>query len=229
MSRLPSWLLCALLSTYSLDVMGRLYETLDAGVIEWIENQHVFFVASAPGEGGHINCSPKGLDSFRVLGPLSVAYLDLTGSGVETIAHLRDNGRIVLMFCAFEGPPRILRIHGRGAPVQVGDARYDDLLQHFMPLAPELLASARAVIQIDVERIADSCGYGVPLLRYESDRSQVHAWTNNRLRKHGPAASLEYQTEKNLSSIDKLPGLAPDEQHEAPPPGPTAQVDKERA
>jgi hypothetical protein len=202
--------------------MGQLYETLDAGVIEWIERQHVFFVASAPGDGGHINCSPKGLDLFRVLGPLSVAYLDLTGSGVETIAHLRDNGRIVLMFCAFEGPPRILRLHGRGAPVQAGDPRFDHLLQHFMPLSPELLASARAVIQIEVERIADSCGYGVPLMRYQSDRSQMRAWTNNRLRTHGPGAILEYQMDKNLSSIDHLPGLVSDEQPKARQVGPTA-------
>ena len=103
--------------------MGRQYETIDDALAAWIVQQHVFFVATAPGEGGHVNCSPKGLDSFRVLGPTTVAYLDFSGSGIESIAHLRDNGRFVLMFCAFEGAPRIVRLHGRGTPVQVGDGR----------------------------------------------------------------------------------------------------------
>lgn len=189
--------------------MGRIYEILDPDLIGWIQRQHLFFAATAPGEGGHVNCSPKGLDTLRILGPLTVAYLDITGSGAETIAHLRDNGRIVLMFCAFEGPPKILRIHGRGAAVQAGDPRFPDLLQSFLPLEPQLLASARSVICIDVERIADSCGYGVPLMQYEGERTQQAAWTDNRLRKHGPDAILQYQTEKNLTSIDGLPGLEP--------------------
>src|SRR5947209_17039391 len=136
--------------------MGRVYETLTPDLISWIERQHLFFTATAPSNGGHVNCSPKGLDTLRILDPLTVLYLDLTGSGVETIAHLRDNGRIVLMFCAFEGPPRILRIHGRGSVRQRGRSGFDDLLQHFMHLEPPLPASARSVIRIDVERIADS-------------------------------------------------------------------------
>jgi hypothetical protein len=189
--------------------MGRIYDTLTPDLIAWIERQHLFFTATAPDEGAHVNCSPKGLDTLRILDPLTVVYLDLTGSGVETIAHLRDNGRIVLMFCAFEGPPKILRIHGKGSVVQRGSPRFDNLVQHFLPLEPPLQASARSVICIDVERIADSCGYGVPLMRYEGERSQLAAWTDNRLRKHGPEAIRQYQAEKNLASIDHLPGLDP--------------------
>lgn len=192
--------------------MGKLYESLDAGLIEWIQHQHVFFVASAPGEGGHINCSPKGLNTFRVLGPRKVAYLDFSGSGIETIAHLRDNGRIVLMFCAFDGPPKIVRLHGRGAPVQAGDEGFTELLQHFLPLSPQLQTSARAVIQIDVDRISDSCGYGVPLMRFESDRSQIAAYTDNQLRKHGPETIVRDRMTKNRVSIDDLPGLVPPDQ-----------------
>lgn len=187
--------------------MAHLYETLTPDLISWIERQPLFFTATAPTHGGHVNCSPKGLDTLRVLDTRTVAYLDLTGSGVESVAHLRDNGRIVLMFCAFEGPPKILRIHGHGSVVQRGDPYFDELLQHFLPLEPPLLASARSVIRIDVERIADSCGYGVPLMRFEGQRNQLAAWTDNRLRKYGPEAILQYQEVNNLASIDRLPGL----------------------
>jgi hypothetical protein len=189
--------------------MGRVYDALDADLVRWIEEQHLFFVASAPGEGGHVNCSPKGLDSLRILGPHSIAYLDLTGSGAETIAHLRDNGRIVLMFCAFEGPPKVLRLHGHGTAVQPGDPRFRDLFERFLPLPPQLIPAARAVIHIDIERISDSCGYGVPLMHYEGNRTQTVAWADNRLRKYGPDALLQYQQEKNLTSIDDLPAIDP--------------------
>src|SRR5579864_9076394 len=138
--------------------MGRTYETLDSGLVAWIERQHLFFTATAPGTGGHVNCSPKGLDTLRILGPCTVAYLDLTGSGVETIAHLRDNGRIVLMFCAFEGPPKILRIHGCGDAIQAGDDRFQDLIQPFLPLDSAISAAVRSIVRVEVERIADSCG-----------------------------------------------------------------------
>jgi hypothetical protein len=197
--------------------MGRQYETLTPDLIAWIERQHLFFTATAPGDGGHVNCSPKGLDTLRILDPLTVVYLDLTGSGVETIAHLRDNGRIVLMFCAFEGPPKILRIHGRGTVVLRGDARFDELLRHFLPLAPPFLASARSIVQIDIDRVADSCGYGVPRMRYDGERRQLAEWTDNRLRKHGSDAIQQYQREKNTVSIDYLPGLEHDSlEHETP-------------
>jgi hypothetical protein len=189
--------------------MGRIYDTLEDGLVEWIQRQHVFFIATAPSAGGHVNCSPKGLGSLRVLDPLTVAYLDLPGSGAETIAHLRDNGRIVVMFCAFEGPPKIVRVHGTGTVIQAGDDRFDELLQRFMPLDAFMLTSARSIIHIAVERIADSCGYGVPQMRYESDRTQLPAWIDNRVRIRGPEALLEYQAEKNLESIDGLPALDP--------------------
>ncbi len=114
--------------------MAKTYECLDDDLVEWIGRQHVFFVATAPsGPGGHVNVSPKGYDSFRVLDASTVAYLDLTGSGVETIAHLRDNGRITLMFCAFEGPPQIVRLQGRGQVIMPGDADFDDLIGPVRP------------------------------------------------------------------------------------------------
>lgn len=187
--------------------MGQLYDRIDDELTAWIQRQQMFFVASAPTVGGHVNCSPKGLDTFRILGPLSVAYLDLTGSGIETIAHLRENGRIVVMFCAFQGPPKIVRLYGRGSSVQVQDPRFEPLLAHFAPLDPTVLAAARAVVCVEIERIADSCGHGVPLMRYEGQRTQIPDWADNRIRKRGADALVRYQAEKNLTSIDDLPGL----------------------
>src|SRR5579864_4196071 len=112
--------------------MGSVYPELDHGLREFIARQHVFFVATAPlAPGGHINLSPKGLDSFRILGPREVAYLDLVGSGVETVAHLRENGRVTLMFCAFEGRPRILRLYGRGRPIEPGDSGWENRVAIF--------------------------------------------------------------------------------------------------
>lgn len=190
--------------------MAKVYEQLDEELTDWIGQQHLFFTATAPAGGGHVNCSPKGLNALRILDPLTVAYLDFTGSGVETIAHLRDNGRIVLMFCAFEGPPRILRLHGRGVVFQRRVPRFDELLPLFLPLEDAALASARSIVQVAVERIATSCGYGVPLMRYEGERTQLAAWAGNRLRRDGANALLAYQAEKNLQSIDGLPGLDPE-------------------
>ena len=189
--------------------MGKTYDGIDDELAGWIARQPMFFTATAPTDGGHINCSPKGWDTLRILDPHTVAYLDLTGSGAETIAHLRDNGRIVLMFCAFEGPPRILRLHGRGEVVQAGDDRFDDLLQHFLPLDAVTSASARSVICIALDRIADSCGYAVPVMRYEGERRQMGGWVENRLKRHGPTALTRYQIDHNLESIDGLPSLDP--------------------
>jgi Pyridoxamine 5'-phosphate oxidase len=153
--------------------MGRVYEGIEQGVASFIDRQHVFFVATAPsGSDGHVNLSPKGLDgTFAVLDRTTVAYLDLVGSGVETIAHLRDNGRIVLMFCAFEGPPRIVRLHGRGDVVLPGHPDWQSLAGRF-PDHP----GRRAVIRVAVQRVADSCGYGVPLLRFEGERTRLTEW-----------------------------------------------------
>jgi hypothetical protein len=187
--------------------MGQQYDALTPELSSWIGRQHLFFVATAPLQGGHPNCSPKGLDTFTVVNAGRVTYLDLLGSGVETIAHLRENGRIVLMFCAFDGPPQIVRIYGRGTAIQVGDSRYPAEIGRFSQLEPRILAGARSVVSVEIDRVATSCGHGVPLMTYEGDRKQIPAWVDNRLRKGGSTALVEYQVEKNLSSVDGLPGL----------------------
>ena len=184
--------------------MGKVYERIEPSLAAWMARQPMFFVGSAPsGDGGHVNVSPKGpIGTFAVLDPRTVAYLDLVGSGAETVAHLRDNGRIVIMFCAFSGPPRILRLHGRG------EVLGPDALD--FPDAPELPeAMHRAVIRVDVERIADSCGYGVPLMRFEAERENTLRWAEGKLRKGGPDALAAYRTAKNARSIDGLPALEP--------------------
>ena len=180
----------------------KIFEAIDARMTEWIEAQHMFFVATAPlAADGHLNLSPKGLDSFRILGPREIAYVDLTGSGAETIAHLRENGRIVVMFCAFEGPPRIVRLHGRGVAVVPGDPDYDALVARF----PAILGT-RAVIRIALDRIADSCGYAIPLLAYQGERDQLTAWAAHK----GPDGLRAYRAEWNTKSIDGLPSLETD-------------------
>ncbi|HEY6780996.1 MAG TPA: pyridoxamine 5'-phosphate oxidase family protein [Thermoleophilaceae bacterium] len=138
----------------------------------WIARQALFFVGSAPlAADGHVNVSPKGpIGSLRVLDDHTVAYLDVVGSGAETIAHLRENGRIVVMLCAFEGPPRILRLHGRGEVVAAGDERFDELIERCDFDQPPVPESRRSIVVVHVSRIADSCGYGVPLMSFEVDR-----------------------------------------------------------
>lgn len=179
--------------------VGKVFPELDAELQRWIVRQHVFFVASAPlSASGHVNLSPKGLDSFRVLSPRRVAYLDLTGSGAETAAHLRENGRIALMFCAFEGPPRVVRLHGRGRVSSVASMR-----EHFPPLPGE-----RAVIVVDLERISDSCGYGVPLMSFLGERPQLAAWVDRKDRGEGLD---HYRSVNNAVSIDGLPSIASEE------------------
>jgi hypothetical protein len=179
--------------------MGKVYERLDDELIEFIKKQHLFFVGTAPAPSdGHPNVSPKGLDTFRILGPDSVAYLDLTGSGIETVAHLRQNGRITIMFCAFEGRPLILRLYGQGRVVEPGDPDWDGLIARF----PEY-PGARSVILVVVDRIADSCGYAVPLYEYKGERSQLIAYAE----KKGPEGMEEYKAQKNRVSIDGLAGL----------------------
>jgi hypothetical protein len=179
--------------------MGRIHPTL-AELAPWLSAQRLFFVATAPLLAtGHPNCSPRGGDCLRILGPTTVAWLDRVGSGIETVAHLRENGRVVLMFCAFEGPPRIVRLHGRGAVLPVGT---DD----FAELAPRFGAvdfGVRAILRVELDRISDSCGFGVPLYRYEGEREQMGAWAA----KKGPDGVVAYVREKNALSIDGLPGL----------------------
>lgn len=180
-------------------VMGTLYDGLDDRLSAFLGRQHVFFVGTAPSRlDGHLNLSPKGLDTFRILGPNRVAYLDLTGSGIETVAHLRENGRITLMFCAFEGRPLIVRLYGRGRVVEPGDAEWDDLISRF-PDYP----GARSVIVVDVDQVGDSCGFAVPLYAYKGERSQLIAYAEN----HGPEALAEYRSRKNRRSLDGLAGL----------------------
>ncbi len=179
--------------------MARVLDAITPELTELIEAQHVFFVATAPtGPGGHVNLSPKGLDTFAVLDQHTVAWLDLTGSGVETIAHLHDNGRITIMFCTFEGRPTILRLHGRGEVLALGTPEADALLDHF-PSFP----GARSVIRVAVERVSTSCGYGVPLMRFEGERSLLTEWAG----KKGTDGLVAYRAEKNAASIDALPGL----------------------
>lgn len=184
--------------------MAKVYEAIDGRLKDFVLEQKVFFVATAPSNvDGHVNVSPKGMTGcFAVLDPLRVAYLDYTGSGAETIAHLRENGRIVLMFCAFEGPPKILRLHGRGRVVRPGDDEFGDLLATF-PVRPDT-HGLRCVIVVDVHRVSDSCGYAVPLMSYEGDRDlliQSHA-------RRSDEAIVEYWETRNATSLDGLPALA---------------------
>jgi hypothetical protein len=188
--------------------MAKIFERIDGHQREWIARQHLYFVATAPLAGdGRVNCSPKGpMGTFRVLDDHTVAYLDMVGSGAETVAHLRENGRIVVMFCAFDGPPRILRLHGRGEIVTADDPRFTDLYARADFDAPhEIEAARRAVILVEVERIADACGYGVPLMSYEGEREHAEAWAAKKIRVGGDEALDEYMAEKNTVSIDGLP------------------------
>jgi len=179
--------------------MGKVYEQIDEALEEFIRGQQMFFVATGPlSASGHINLSPKGLDTLRILGPHTVAYLDYVGSGAETIAHVRENGRIVVMLCAFQGSPRIVRLYGRGEVLEPQDREFDRLRALF-PAEP----AGRAVVRISIGRIADSCGYGVPLYSFEGHRSQLPGWASRK----GQQGLLEYQQDKNRHSIDGLPAL----------------------
>jgi pyridoxamine 5'-phosphate oxidase-like protein len=183
--------------------MGRTYETIDENLSEWLLSQPVFFVSTAPLDPqGFVNCSPKGnRNEFAVLDERKVAYLDQTGSGVETIAHLQENGRIVVMFCAFAGPPRIVRLHGTGRVVVTTAPDFDSLADRF-PGGKGV--GVRSVIVVDVRRIADSCGYGVPSMSFEGHRPTMDQWSTRK----GPQGIRDYWLEKNTASIDGLEGLA---------------------
>ncbi|HVX32384.1 MAG TPA: pyridoxamine 5'-phosphate oxidase family protein [Solirubrobacterales bacterium] len=190
--------------------MGKVYERIDEHQREWIGKRELFFVGTAPlAADGRVNVSPKGpIGTFRVLDDHTVAYLDMVGSGAETVAHLRENGRIVVMFCAFDGPPRILRLHGRGEVVPADDPRFEGLCARadFEP-SHDVEAARRAVVVVAVERISDSCGYGVPLMSYEGERVHAEKWAEKKMRTGGEAAIVEYVEEKNAVSIDGLPAF----------------------
>ena len=177
--------------------MSTVHERIDPRLRAFLERQHVFFVATAPTDpAGHVNVSPKGIGgTFAVIDDSTVAYLDITASGAETIAHLRDNGRITLMFCAFDGPPNVVRLHGHGRFVTVYDDGFADLLTLF-----DEHRGARAVVIVDVERVSDSCGYGVPLLTHVGERDLLPEY----MERKGEAGQVEYRRRKNTVSIDGL-------------------------
>jgi len=174
------------------------HESISPELAEWIAAQPLFFVATAPlSPAGHINLSPRGLDTFRILGPLEVAYLDLTGSGNESAAHVRENGRITVMFCAFQGQPKILRLFGKG---EVITPRHGDW-RCLRDLFPQNLPAVRQIMRIQVTRVQTSCGFGVPLMEYVGQRTALAEWAERK----GEAGLAEYRRRKNAVSIDGLP------------------------
>jgi hypothetical protein len=180
--------------------MGRSFDAIPDHLVAWMEEQPIYFVASAPLDAeGHVNVSPKGGDSFRVLGPNAVAYLDLTGSGAETIAHTRENGRLTVMFCSFDEKPNIVRLFGRGEAVLPGDDRFPELAARF-PANP----GTRSVVTLEVSKVTSSCGYSVPMMDLVGHRDTLDRWAERK----GPDGIAEYWGQKNQISIDGLPALA---------------------
>jgi hypothetical protein len=179
--------------------MSKQRESIDPELADWIRRQRIFFVATAPlSRDQHINASPKGGEAFRVLGPMEVVYQDYTGSGAETAAHLRENGRIVIMFCAFEGAPKIVRLHGRGSVIMPDHPRFAELVAGFPPNP-----GTRALIHVAITRVSDSCGFSVPLYDFREPRNTLDRWAE----KQGPAKIGEYRSAKNQLSIDGLPAF----------------------
>ena len=177
--------------------MAKFHEQIEDHHREFIESQHLFFVSTAPlSAEGHINLSPKGLDSFRVLSPTKVAYMDITGSGNETSAHILENGRITIMFCAFGGPPNILRLYGHGQAVLPCDPDWQDISSHF-----HLLPSTRQIITVNIFKVQTSCGFAVPYYEYTGERDHSHKWAE----KKGAQGLEDYRKEKNRVSLDGLP------------------------
>jgi hypothetical protein len=179
--------------------MAKVYESITTEITEWVAAQKMFFVATAPlAETGLVNCSPKGGDTFRILDAQTVAYQDLTGSGIETIAHLKENGRIVIMFCAFEGPPKIVRFHGMGEVIEHDHPEFVTLVTLF-----PYNAGTRAIIRIHVTRISDSCGFAVPRYDFVEPRDVLDKWAISK----GEEGTKAYRDEKNINSLDGLPGV----------------------
>jgi hypothetical protein len=177
--------------------MGKVHDEITSELKEFILAQSLFFTGTAPlSATGHVNVSPKGLNTFRVLSPRTVAYLDLTGSGNETAAHLIENGRIVFMFCSFAAKPQILRLHGKGRVILPDAEEWQSLWSHF-----PTLAGARQIIFADIHRVQTSCGFGVPLLHHGSERDALIKWARNK----GDPGLEEYRRTKNATSIDGLP------------------------
>ena len=189
--------------------MGKVLDVISDELAAWIAAQPMFFVATAPlAADGHVNLSPKGLDgTFAVLAPDRVAYLDLTGSGAETVAHARENGRITLMFCAFGGRPKICRLHGTAIVHPAGSAGFADLESHFPPRV-----GRRSIIEVRVARVSSSCGFGVPIMTLEGQRSDLTDWAERKSETGMPA----YWAQKNAASIDGLPAVEAVEKTPAP-------------
>jgi predicted pyridoxine 5'-phosphate oxidase superfamily flavin-nucleotide-binding protein len=185
--------------------MAKVYDGIDGKMASWIEGQPLFFVATAPLAGdGLVNLSPKGTrGTFRVVDEHTFAYLDLTGSGIETVAHLRENGRICVMFCAFDGAPKIVRLHGTGRVRLAGEDGFDGAVAAFGEAGESRRPQTRAVITVDVCRVADACGYAVPRMRMEEERELLDAWSESR----GPEKLVAYHATRNTTSLDGLPGL----------------------
>lgn len=181
--------------------MGKVFEEIDGRLRKFIEDQKMFFVATAPANSdGLVNVSPKGYDSFRVLGPKKVGYLDMTGSGVETIAHVKENSRLTIMFCAFSGPAKILRLYGRAEVYEAGDEGYDDLLEQF----PKIHGT-RSIITCDLSRIADSCGWSIPFYEYQGERDQLKRYADS----FDEEGLNEKHQEHCARSLDGLVGVKP--------------------
>lgn len=179
--------------------MSSTYEALNDKLKAFIGAQKMFFVATAPLNGeGRVNVSPKGYDSFKIIDDTTVAYLDLGGSGIETLAHVRENGRITIMFMALNGPANILRLYGRGEAVSVGEPRFDAQLAMFAGFD-----RARSVITVHIDRIADSCGWGIPFYDFVEDRPQLKRWIDNK----DYDEWVEHRYKTNAESLDGLPGL----------------------
>lgn len=182
--------------------MGKVHESIDGRIRSFVESQPVFFVGTAPSRGGHVNVSPKGLaDTFLVVDEHTVAYLDLTASGAETISHLRENGRITVMFCSFDTKPNVVRLQGTGRVVGLYDAEFPAWAARF-PANPV----ARAVIVVDVDRVSDSCGYSLPLMSLEEERDLL----TPTMQRRGEEGLADYRREKNRTSVDGLPAFDDD-------------------
>ncbi len=183
--------------------MGKTFDKLDDKLTAFIKAQKLFFVGTAPmSEDGHVNVSPKGYDSFAIIDETTVAWLDLGGSGIETMAHLKENSRITIMFCAFEGKANILRLYGKGEAVQFDDPRFPALLELFPSFD-----KARAIVTIKLDRIADSCGWGVPFYDFKGEREQLKRTWDHAYEKHGDAVDAEFYN-ANAQSIDGLTGMS---------------------
>jgi hypothetical protein len=186
--------------------MGAVFEEIDEDLRRWIGEQALYFVATAPlAAEGHVNLSPKGpIGTLAVTGPRQVAYLDIVGSGAETAAHLRENGRIVVMLCSFGKRPRIVRIHGSGRVVWAEDAEFARLAAEFALPLPDVDGLQRAIVVVDADRISDSCGFGVPVMEHVRERDNAERWARGQVER-GDIGLEDYKTRKNTASLDGLP------------------------